>query len=117
MVEKETGVEKETIKGFVHRAEAENQEVKYEAELEVGSDFGEIGALMVENEHHKEVFVKEVLLQGFEGGPLRFSCNSWVHSKYDDPIKRVFFPNKVTLLLTLVSLLLLLLNEWDWSSN
>lgn len=88
-------MEKEGIKGFVHRTEDANGEVKYEAELEVGNDFGEIGALVVENEHHKEVFLKDVVLQGFESGPLRFSCNSWVHSKYDNPVNRVFFPNKV----------------------
>ncbi|XP_028780041.1 linoleate 13S-lipoxygenase 2-1, chloroplastic [Neltuma alba] len=93
-LEHKTGLEKETIKGFVHRSGEEDQEVEYEAELQVGSEFGEIGAVLVENEHHKEVFVKDIVLHGFEGGPLRFSCNSWVHSKHDDPVKRVFFPNK-----------------------
>ncbi|KAK4254874.1 hypothetical protein QN277_007951 [Acacia crassicarpa] len=93
-LEPKTGAEKESIKGFVHRSGQENQEVKYEAEVEVGSEFGEIGALSIENEHHKEVFVKDVVLEGLDVGPLRFSCNSWVHSKYDDPVNRVFFPNK-----------------------
>lgn len=93
-MEKETGLEKEAIKGFVHRTGQENQEVKYEAVVEVGSEFGEIGALLVENEHHKEIFLKDVLLEGLAAGPLRFSCNSWVHSKHQSPVKRAFFPNK-----------------------
>ncbi|XP_061361394.1 linoleate 13S-lipoxygenase 2-1, chloroplastic-like [Gastrolobium bilobum] len=89
-----TGLEKETIKGYVHKAQQSSEEVKYEAEIEVPDSFGEIGAIFVENEHHKEMFIRNVVLEGFLTGPVTFSCNSWVHSKFDNPVKRVFFSNK-----------------------
>ncbi|XP_061361393.1 linoleate 13S-lipoxygenase 2-1, chloroplastic-like [Gastrolobium bilobum] len=89
-----TGLEKETIKGYVHKKQQSSEEVKYEAEIEVPDSFGEIGAILVENEHHKEMFIRNVVLEGFLTGPVTFSCNSWVHSKFDNPVKRVFFSNK-----------------------
>jgi lipoxygenase len=89
-----TGLEKETIKGSAHRTcEAE----KYESSFEVPADFGEVGAILVENEHHKEMFLKDIILNGFPNGPVHINCNSWVHSRNDDPQKRVFFANKVSL--------------------
>ncbi|KAK3199076.1 hypothetical protein Dsin_022491 [Dipteronia sinensis] len=69
--------------------------VTYEAEFEVSEDFGEVGAILVENEHHKEMFLTDVVLDGFPNGPITISCNSWVQSKHDNKPKRVFFTNKV----------------------
>jgi len=89
-----TGLEKETIKGSAHRTcEAE----KYESSFEVPADFGEVGAILVENEHHKEMFLKDIILNGFPNGLIHIICDSWVHSRHDDPQKRVFFANKVSL--------------------
>ncbi|XP_062171339.1 linoleate 13S-lipoxygenase 2-1, chloroplastic-like [Alnus glutinosa] len=89
-----TGLEKETIKGYVHRTSDAKEEVKYESSFDVPADFGEVGAILVENEHHKEMFLKDIILNGFPNGPVHINCNSWVHSKHDDPQKRVFFANK-----------------------
>ncbi|KAL4389293.1 hypothetical protein AHAS_Ahas03G0030600 [Arachis hypogaea] len=89
-----TALEKETISGYAHRTVQTAEEVKYEAELAVPPGFGEIGAIFVENEHRREMFIKDIVLHGFETGPLRFSCDSWVHSKFDNPVKRLFFTNK-----------------------
>lgn len=72
--------------------------MKYEAEFEIARDFGEIGGILVENQHHKEKYLQEVVLEGLPNGPLTISCASWIHSKYDNPEKRVFFLNKVSLL-------------------
>lgn len=70
----------------------------YEASLEVRSDFGEIGAVIVEHHNEKEMFIKEVHLNGLTSGPLNISCNSWVQPKTLVPTqKRVFFTNKVML--------------------
>ena len=71
--------------------------VKYESSFEVPVDFGEIGAVYVENEHHKEMYLQDIILDGFSNGPVHVKCDSWVHSKYDNPQKRVFFTNKVSL--------------------
>ncbi|KAJ7980729.1 Lipoxygenase [Quillaja saponaria] len=91
---RETGLEKSTIKGYAHRTGQAENEAKYETNFEVPADFGEIGAIVVENEHHKEMFIEDVVLEGFITGPVNISCDSWVHSKFDNPINRIFFTNK-----------------------
>ncbi|GMI92379.1 ARABIODOPSIS THALIANA LIPOXYGENASE 2, lipoxygenase 2 [Hibiscus trionum] len=90
-----TGQEKETIKAYAHRVKQKGDDVTYEADFEVGQEFGELGAVVVENEHHKEMFLTEILLEGFpDSDPISVSCNSWVHAKFDNPQKRVFFTHK-----------------------
>ncbi|XP_074272916.1 linoleate 13S-lipoxygenase 2-1, chloroplastic-like [Silene latifolia] len=88
------GKEKATIKAYAHRTKNEEGVVKYEAEFEVPAYFGEVGAVVIENEHHKEMYVTQILIHGFILGPLRFTCNSWVHPKSQFPHMRIFFPNK-----------------------
>ncbi|KAG7951019.1 hypothetical protein I3843_13G145100 [Carya illinoinensis] len=89
-----TGLEKETIKGYAQQKSHDEGEVKFESDFEVPSDFGEVGAIFVENERSKEMYLKDITLNGFPNGPVNFSCDSWVHSKDDYPYKRVFFANK-----------------------
>ncbi|GMH00077.1 hypothetical protein Nepgr_001916 [Nepenthes gracilis] len=88
------GLEKEPIKGYVHRISADQEEVKYGAELVVPPGFGEVGAVLVENEHHKEMYLRNIVLDGFPSGSVSFTCNSWIHSKFDNPEKRIFFTDK-----------------------
>lgn len=94
--QKETKLEKETIKDYAHSTHRSAQEIKYKAEFEVPDSFGEVGAISVENEHHREMFIKDIVLDGFLLRPVKFTCESWIHSKYDNPVKRVFFSNKVS---------------------
>ncbi|KAL5567210.1 hypothetical protein UlMin_030374 [Ulmus minor] len=90
-----TEQEKETIKAFAHKVGSKKEEgVKYETNFEVPVDFGEIGAVLVENEHHREMYLKDIVLHGLPNGPLNVICSSWVHSKFDNPLKRVFFTSK-----------------------
>ncbi|KAF5447859.1 hypothetical protein F2P56_033377 [Juglans regia] len=89
-----TGLEKETIKGYAHRTSKDDGEVKYESGFEVPADFGEVGAIFVENEHRQEMYLKDIILNGFPNGPVNVTCDSWVHSKHDYPHKRIFFANK-----------------------
>ncbi|XAR60420.1 Linoleate 13S-lipoxygenase [Bertholletia excelsa] len=89
-----TGLEKEKIKGYAHRRSEDKNEVKYECEFVIPEEFGEIGAVLVENEHHKEMYLKNIIFDGFLSGPVRVACNSWVASKFDVPEKRVFFTTK-----------------------
>jgi hypothetical protein len=56
-----------------------------------------VGAVLVENEHSKEIFLKNIVLDGFSDGPVHLSCQSWIQPKHDTPTKRVFFTNKVTI--------------------
>ncbi|CAK9146784.1 unnamed protein product [Ilex paraguariensis] len=90
----ETGSEKKTIQGYAHRTGNDENEVKYELDIEITQDFGEVGAILVENEHHKEMYLKNIVLDGFPHGTVTVTCNSWVHAKFDNPDKRIFFTNK-----------------------
>ncbi|XLR28844.1 linoleate 13S-lipoxygenase 2-1, chloroplastic isoform X1 [Arachis hypogaea] len=89
-----------TIKGYnVHKTnENENNEVLYEASFEVPPEFGEVGAVLVENEQHEELFLKSIVIDGFHNnnGSLNFTCDSWIQPKNNDKAsnKRVFFSNK-----------------------
>ncbi|XVF04631.1 hypothetical protein REPUB_Repub05bG0101000 [Reevesia pubescens] len=89
-----TGLEKKTIKAFAHLVAHEGKDIKYEADFEVPIEFGEVGAVFVENEHHREMYVDQIVIDGFPNGPVKVNCGFWVHSKYEDPQKRVFFANK-----------------------
>ncbi|KAI3511721.1 hypothetical protein L1887_18878 [Cichorium endivia] len=92
----DTGLQKATIQDYAHRAGQKADDLTYLAEFEVSEDFGSTGAILIENEHHKEMFVESVVLEGLPIGPVTVSCNSWIHSKFDNPQKRVFFLDKVS---------------------
>jgi len=94
-VASETGLEKERVTAFAHRTLVEG---RYEAEFQVPASFGPVGAVLVENEHHKETFIREIRLvtAGDPSSAVTFDCNSWVHSKFDNPEKRIFFTLKVS---------------------
>lgn len=96
----ETGGEKESIKAYAHKEVEGEESVEYVADFIIPEDFGEIGAVLVENEHHTEMFLETIVLHGLphpthSSQPLQIHCASWVHSKFDNPTKRVFFTNKV----------------------
>ncbi|KAM7280444.1 hypothetical protein ACFE04_007578 [Oxalis oulophora] len=88
-----TGKEKATIKGYARRSGLKNGDVLYEAEFTVPNDY-EVGAILVENEHHKEIHLHDIIIDGFPYGTIHFQCDSWVQPKNDCPQKRVFFSNK-----------------------
>ncbi|KAJ4834859.1 hypothetical protein Tsubulata_012966 [Turnera subulata] len=89
-----TGTEKETIKAYAQKFSPKVDEIKYEAKFTVPAGFGEIGAILVENQLHKEMYIDHILLEGLPNGTLTLACESFVHSKYENPVKRVFFTNK-----------------------
>lgn len=89
-----TGKEKPTIKAYAHRKSAKDSEVKYEVDFTIPPDFGMIGAVLVENEHHKEIYLKKMVFDGLPQGQINVTCGSYIHSKFDNPEKRVFFTNK-----------------------
>ncbi|XP_061998342.1 linoleate 13S-lipoxygenase 2-1, chloroplastic-like isoform X3 [Rosa rugosa] len=90
-----TELEKETIKGYAHKVNQKETIVTYESVLTIPAGFGDIGAVQVENEHHKEAYIKSIEITGFPNGTsVSVPCNSWTHSKYDNKQKRIFFTNK-----------------------
>ncbi|KAL7227130.1 hypothetical protein ACSBR1_022070 [Camellia fascicularis] len=48
----------------------DENEVKYEWNFEVAEEFGEIGAVLIENEYHKEMYLKNIAFDGFPNGPV-----------------------------------------------
>ncbi|KAM0855220.1 hypothetical protein ACQ4PT_049929 [Festuca glaucescens] len=88
-----TGREREKVKGFAHMTLKDGT---YEAKMSVPESFGPVGAVMVENEHHREMFIKNIKLitGGDESTAITFDVASWVHSKFDNPEPRVFFTIK-----------------------
>ncbi|KAK1426305.1 hypothetical protein QVD17_14976 [Tagetes erecta] len=97
-IDPNTGLKKDTIKDYAHRTDRKANEITYLAEFEVPMNFGSIGAILIENEHHKEVFVDSVVIEGSPDDPITASCKSWIHSKFDNPEKRIFFVDKVSCL-------------------
>ncbi|XP_042405541.1 linoleate 13S-lipoxygenase 2-1, chloroplastic-like [Zingiber officinale] len=89
----QTESEKKTVSAFAHKTKTGVESITYEATFSVPPNFGEIGAVAVRNEHHEEMFLKDIVLtiDGDDSAPLVFSCRSWLHSKFDDPQDRVFF--------------------------
>ncbi|XP_043693346.1 linoleate 13S-lipoxygenase 2-1, chloroplastic-like [Telopea speciosissima] len=89
-----TRLEKDTVKGYAHWASQNEGNAKYEGKLVVSATFGDVGAVLVENEHPTELFIRTIVLNGSPTGSLNITCNSWVHTKSDNPQKRIFFTNK-----------------------
>ncbi|PON69728.1 Lipoxygenase [Parasponia andersonii] len=76
-----------------------DNEDRYEAKIDIPNDFGEVGAIIVENDYEREIYIKDILLQNLPSGAqtINFSCNSWVQSKRDVPPgqqTRIFFSDK-----------------------
>ncbi|XP_034687619.1 linoleate 13S-lipoxygenase 2-1, chloroplastic-like [Vitis riparia] len=89
-----TGLEKKPIGRYAHRVGQKDGEAIYESNFEIPGDFGEIGAVLVQNELRNEMYLKYIVLNGLPSGPIAFNCGSWVESKFDNPEKRIFFSNK-----------------------
>ncbi|KAM0911545.1 hypothetical protein ACQ4PT_013392 [Festuca glaucescens] len=85
-----TGEEREKVKGFAHITLKEGT---YEGKMSVPASFGPVGAVLVENQHHEEMFITDIKLitGGDESTDVTFDVGSWVHSKFNNPEPRVFF--------------------------
>ncbi|KAL6646741.1 hypothetical protein ACP70R_015435 [Stipagrostis hirtigluma subsp. patula] len=94
-----TGQEKQPIRSYARKVAGDDADVvTYEADFDVPAGFGEVGAVLVTNEHHREIFLEGVNLSspGADGPLLAIRCNSWVQPKSGGaPGSRVFFANKV----------------------
>ncbi|WVY95035.1 hypothetical protein V8G54_034123 [Vigna mungo] len=93
-LDSKTKLEKKTIKVDAQKSNEENDEVQYEATFKLEEEFGKVGAVLIENELSKEMFLKSIVLDGFPDGPLHVTCDSWLQPKNQSPVKRVFFTDK-----------------------
>ncbi|KAG1327196.1 linoleate 13S-lipoxygenase 2-1, chloroplastic-like [Cocos nucifera] len=101
-VDPKTGLEKETIQAYARKGNQDIDDINHECDFTIPKSFGEIGAVLVTNEHHKEMFLKDITFKySDDATTLKISCNSWVHAKSDNPEKRIFFTNEASLFVTL----------------
>ncbi|KAL5708017.1 linoleate 13S-lipoxygenase [Ranunculus cassubicifolius] len=86
--------EGQRVKGYARRIRGGSDDVKYQGDFKVPYDFGDIGAVVLENEHHTEMYVNNIILTINNAPVTTINCETWVHSKYDNPNERPFFPTK-----------------------
>lgn len=88
-------MEKVRIQSYARKIGNDENETYYETSFEIPEEFGEVGGVAIENEHHQEMFVKSIVLEGLTAGTIHINSDSWIHPKSDNPEKRLFFCNKV----------------------
>lgn len=77
---------------------------QYSVTFRVPSDFGEIGAFFIRNNHRNEFYLISVSLEYPDKSVTEFFCNSWIYNTLFYKNDRVFFSNKVQPKLTCDSL-------------
>lgn len=89
-----TGKEK-TVEGFARDGRQEGGVVTYAATFKLPKGFGEIGGVLVRNEHHEEMYLEKiVLMTDDDTPPVTVDCRSWLASESDSKEKRIFFTTK-----------------------
>ncbi|XP_058102244.1 lipoxygenase 6, chloroplastic [Magnolia sinica] len=85
------------VRGWLPKPSNHLNIVEYAANFAVQSDFGRPGAVIITNLHNKELFVVEIVIHGFNEGPIFFPVNSWIHSRNDNRESRILFSNQAYL--------------------
>lgn len=89
---------KSSVRGWLTRPLTNSHILEYAANFTVPSDFGCPGAILVTNLHNKEFYLLEIVLHDFDGGPIFFPANTWIHSRKDNPESRIIFKNQVRIM-------------------
>ncbi|KAL9678067.1 hypothetical protein QQ045_015906 [Rhodiola kirilowii] len=85
------------VRGWLPKPATHYNVYEYAADFSVPNDFGQPGALRITNLHSKEFYLVEVVVHGFDCGPIFFPANSWIHSRNDNPDSRIIFRNEALL--------------------
>lgn len=86
-----------TVRGWLPQQPERSSIAEYAADFSVPADFGCPGAILVTNLHRKEFYLVEIVIHGFNEGPIFFSANTWIHTRKDNPGSRIIFRNQVNL--------------------
>ncbi|KAK1294194.1 hypothetical protein QJS10_CPA16g00199 [Acorus calamus] len=81
------------VRGWLQKPLNQPHVVEYAVDFNVSSGFGQPGAVLITNLHHKEFYLMEIVVHGFIDGPVFFPANSWIHSRNDNPKSRIIFHN------------------------
>ncbi|KAM0860351.1 hypothetical protein ACQ4PT_046613 [Festuca glaucescens] len=98
-LDSQTGKEKTSIPGDAYYWGTDpirGHEFLLEAIFDVPVSFGPIGAVLVENEVDKKMFLINIVVSpdNNESASVTFEGNSWIKPKSGDTVKHVFFPLK-----------------------
>ncbi|XP_011041545.1 PREDICTED: lipoxygenase 6, chloroplastic-like [Populus euphratica] len=85
------------VRGWLPKPSNNEHIFEYAADFTVPFDFGNPGAILVSNLHGKEVYLMEIVVHGFDEGPIFFPANTWIHSCKDNPDDRIIFRNQAYL--------------------
>lgn len=86
-----------SVRGWLTRPLTSSHIVEYAANFTVPSDFGCPGAILITNLHSKEFYLLEIVIHGFDEGPIFFPASTWIHSRKDNPESRIIFKNQASL--------------------
>ncbi|KAL3355155.1 hypothetical protein AABB24_019315 [Solanum stoloniferum] len=85
------------VRGWLSKPSDHPHIVEYAANFTVPHDFGRPGAIIITNLLDKEIHLVQIVVHGFNEGPLFFSVNTWIHSQKDNPESRIIFQNQAYL--------------------
>ncbi|TMW97077.1 hypothetical protein EJD97_006269 [Solanum chilense] len=85
------------VRGWLSKPSDHPHIVEYAANLTVPHDFGRPGAIIITNLLDKEIHLVQIVVHGFDEGPVFFSVNTWIHSQKDNPESRIIFQNQAYL--------------------
>lgn len=83
------------MKGWLPKPHNGVHALEYAANFTVPRNFGSPGAVLITNLHGKEFYLLEVIVHGFDDGPIFFPANTWIHSRKDNSDSRIIFKNHV----------------------
>ncbi|OMO60422.1 Lipoxygenase [Corchorus capsularis] len=86
-----------SVRGWLPKPSEHTHILEYAADFTVPSDFGKPGAILITNLHGKEFHLLEIVIHGFDEGPIFFPANTWIHSRNDNPESRIIFRNQACL--------------------
>ncbi|XP_022776281.1 lipoxygenase 6, chloroplastic isoform X2 [Durio zibethinus] len=86
-----------SVRGWLPKPSEHTNILEYVADFTVPSDFGKPGAILITNLHGKEFHLLEIVIHGFDEGPIFFPGNTWIHSRNDNPESRIIFRNQAYL--------------------
>ncbi|KAJ6911396.1 lipoxygenase 6 [Populus alba x Populus x berolinensis] len=86
-----------SVRGWLPKPSNNEHIIEYAADFTVPFDFGNPGAVLVANLHGREFYLMEIVVHGFDAGPIFFPANTWIHSSKDNPDSRIIFRNQAYL--------------------